>query len=124
MVEERKIVTMTEEEIRRFLTKILDGVALEMNTGVFKVIFSYSNKRKRYELRIYRENNVLFFAEGPFWETPIQMLERHIAFLKMVAMTLRKVSVFFEEHEKARLEEQKDEKARLEEQKEEEECEE
>ena len=106
MVEERKIIMTEEEEMRWFFEKVLDATTLEMNKGVYRVIFS--KKRRRYELRIYRENNVLFFAEGSSWEVPIRMLEGHIAFLKMVAHALRKASAFFEELEKARSEEQKE----------------
>jgi hypothetical protein len=103
MVEERKIIMTEEEEMRWFFEKVLDTVTLEMNKGVYRVIFS--KKRRRYELRIYRENNVLFFAEGSSWEVPIRMLEGHIAFLKMVAKTLREASAFFDLVEKARSEE-------------------
>jgi hypothetical protein len=109
MVEERKIMTVTpEEEIRWFLSEVIDGVVIEMSKGVFKVVYSYSNKRRRYELRIYKENSILFFAEGSFWDTPIRMLEGHIAFLKMVAKTLREIPVF-EAIEKARREKEQEE---------------
>jgi hypothetical protein len=107
-MEERKIIMTEEEEMRWFFSEVLDGVTLEMSKGVYKVIFSYSNKKKKYELRIYRENNVLFASEAAFWETPIRMLEGHVAFLKMVARALRKVS-FFEELEKARREKREEE---------------
>ena len=108
-MEERKIIMTPEEEVKWFLSKVIDTVTLEMSKGVYKVIFSYSKKKKKYELKIYKENlgNVLFFAEGSFYETPIRMLEGHIAFLEMVARALRKASFFsfFEE-----LEEEQEEK--------------
>ena len=110
MVEEegRKILT-PEEEIRWFL-KHLDEITLEMRRGVFRVIFSYSNKRKKYELRIYRESSVLFFAEGALARTPVSMLEDHTIFLRMAAKTLRKVVAAVEELlEKAPEEEQEEE---------------
>jgi len=105
---ERKILT-PEEEIRWFL-KHLDEITLEMRRGVFRVIFSYSNKRKKYELRIYRESSVLFFAEGALARTPVSMLEDHTIFLRMAAKTLRKVVAAVEELlEKAPEEEQEEE---------------
>jgi hypothetical protein len=96
-----KIIMTPEEEAKWFLTK-LDCVTLEMSRGVFKVIFSYSNKKRRCELRIFRENNIIFYAEG-VGETPIRMLEEHAVFLKIVAHALREASAaFFEKLEKGR----------------------
>jgi hypothetical protein len=84
---ERRILT-DKEEVKWFITH-LDGVTLEMRRGVFRVIFSY--EKRRYGLRIFRENTLLFAAESAMSETPIRMLENHTMFLKLVAKTLREI---------------------------------
>jgi hypothetical protein len=90
MVEERRIIA-PQEEVKWFLTH-LDSVTLEMCRGIFRVHFSYNSRRRRYELKILRENALLFAAEGATLETPIQMLESHAMFLKLVARTLREIA--------------------------------
>jgi hypothetical protein len=102
---ERRILTPEE------MVKWFDGMTLEMNKGIFKVIFSYRAGGRRYELKIYRENVCLFHAEGATWETPIRMLEGHISFLKLVAETLRMLKPFavFEKVGKQKEEEEQEE---------------
>jgi hypothetical protein len=108
MVEERKIVIPPEEEVRWFFTH-LDSVTLEMCRGIFKVIFSFNNRRRRYELKILRENALLFTAEGATPEAPIQMLENHALFLKLVAKTLREVAAPLEKLQEERKQEEEHE---------------
>jgi len=111
MVEERKIVTISpEEEVKWFLTR-LDSVSLELCRGIFKVYFSYNSHRRRYELKILRENALLFAAEGATPETPIQMLENHAMFLRLVARTLREMAGPLELLEERKQEEEKEEES-------------
>jgi hypothetical protein len=120
MVEERKIIVMSpEEEVRWFFTH-LDSVTLELCRGIFKVYFSYSSRR-RYELKILRENTLLFAAEGAMLETPIRMLENHAMFLKLVARTLREIATPLEKLEERKQEEKQEEERKCEEEQEEEE---
>jgi len=103
---------MSLEGVKLFITR-LDAISLEMHRGVFKVVFVFS--RKRYTLKIYRENACVFAAEGTTLETPIRMLENHALFLKLVAETLRTLKPF------AAFEEQKEEEEQEEEEEEQEE---
>jgi len=85
MEEERKVLT-PEEGVKWFITH-LDNITLEMNRGIYKILVLY--RRGRYELKILRENAILFAAEGVSWEIPVRALENHILFLKLAAATLR-----------------------------------
>ena len=64
-------------------------IDITMSRGVFKVVFSRS--RRRYALKVLRENTVLFAAEGSRWEIPVRMFEEHAAYLMIVAAALREM---------------------------------
>ena len=88
---ERRILSL-KEGAKWFIAQL--DTTLEMQKGVFKVVLNVS--RKRYTLKIYRENVCIFTAEGTTLETPIDILENHILFLKLVAEALRTLKPFFE----------------------------
>ena len=92
MVEEKVVERMSLSEGAKLFITRLDAVSLELSRGVFKVVVVFS--RKRYTLKIYRENTCIFDSQGTMFETPIRMLEDHALFLKLVAEALRALNPF------------------------------